>query len=165
MEEQTNPGGYDYKKLRRRILKSWGKPAPGDSPKPAEPPAPQKRRKVEEKQAVPDSPAQGRNDKQEPSAKSFKYKQKSVKIETRTVKPDLKKLHPSAVIVADEKEARAKELSGEADRNYGGSHITETGGVSESRLLFPDARAARQWVLYDAVFGPPRSKRPWKPLR
>ena len=81
------------------------------------------------------------------------------------MKPDLKKLHPSAVIVADEKEARAKELSGEADRNYGGSMLEETGGVSENRLPFPDTRAARQWVLYDAVFGPPRSKRPWKPLK
>jgi hypothetical protein len=103
--------------------------------------------------------------KQESSAKSFNCEQKSVKIKVRTVKPDLKKLHPSAVIVADEKEARAKELSGEADRNYGGSMLEETGGVSENRLPFPDTRAARQWVLYDAVFGPPRSKRPWKPLK
>ena len=164
MAEPSNPGGYDYRKLRRRILKSWGQPAPEESPKPAEPPAARKRPKAG-KEPAPVSPAAGRDEKQEPSAKSFKYKQKSVKIEARTVKPDLKKLHPSAVIVADEKEARAKELSGEADRNYGGSHITETGGVSESRLPVPDARAARQWVLYDAVFGPPRSKRPWKPLR
>lgn len=23
----------------------------------------------------------------------------------------------------------------------------------------------RQWVMYDAVFGPPRCRRPWKPFR
>lgn len=164
MGEPTNSGGYDYKKLRRRILKSWGEPTPMETPGPAEK-AEGRRPPAGEKPVAPENPLPKVHGKQESSAKSFNYKKKSDKIETRTVKPDLKKLHPSAVIVADEKEARAKELSGEADRNYGGSTLQETGGVSENRLPFPDTRVARQWVLYDAVFGPPRSKRPWKPWR
>lgn len=141
--------GYDYGRMRRRMLQSWGKKDTDPAPKKEE-------------------TARGEDKKRHTT---FKVKQKSAKIKGeksefrirkpavfRTVevlpKPEIKKFSASVISAEKRKAPEVVEVQGLKDK--------EKTGTGFSGNLESDAR---QWVIYDAVFGLPRSKRPWKPLR
>lgn len=142
-------GGYDYGRMRRRMLESWGKK---DSA-----PVPEK-----------EAPA---TEKIKKGASVFKVKQKSVTIGTdkgqsRIQKPAVSKraevlpkraaVKPSVPAVSAVKR-QSPVVSGvqeTQERQHRGI------GLSGNPVF-----DARQWVIYDAVFGLPRSRRPWKPFR
>lgn len=149
--EHPNVKGYDYEKVREKMLRSWGKTT-GTVP---------------EKKEKTDNEVQ-------PEKKFFKVKNKSVKIKTGSndlttgsedltrekrktfsVKKQELKGRNSSVFTSSFKQSLKQENPG----------MKEHAGATE-RAAFPGSIPdPRQWVIYDAVLGPARSRRPWKPFK
>ena len=128
---------YDYEKLRKKILTSWG----GDAEK-------------KEPNTVPVKPA-------EKEEKPLHPLSVSAKIE-KQIKPALKKVQVSPAIRREEKQMKAlvheQHHHSQAEiAAFSVSYEKENRG-SKRKWTQEDAK---QWLVYDAIFGPPRSKRPW----
>ncbi len=139
-EEGQSQTSYDYAKLRKRILTSWEE-------------------SQEEKKDTPViSEEKTTNEKEKP----LSSKPVSVTIK-KTMKPVLKKVSVSPAILQDE-----KNLKPQVHREH---HHKVEGAVAFSavHLEVPKvqkewtAADARKWLVYDAIFGTPRAKVPWRP--
>lgn len=147
--EQKAPNGYDYGRVREKMLRSWGKKTGT---------APEKEEKAEKA---------GYSEK-----KIFKVKQKSAKIKTGNVK-NVKKNHVAVQKKRQEsrieKEVPAAVLPYEQQIKQVDTKKEEHSATIETMTgnegLSGPVLDPRQWVMYDAVFGPPRCRRPWKPCR
>jgi hypothetical protein len=47
----------------------------------------------------------------------------------------------------------------------GNTGMKEHAGATEKAAFPGSIPDPRQWVIYDALFGPARSRRPWKPFK
>lgn len=138
LPEETAGEDYDYKKLRERILTSWGE-------------------KKEENAPLPTT-------EEEVKEESLRSTPISATIETNKVEPALKKMTPSSTMLEEQKRLLAK-----ADRMRKQSVAVP---ASYSPICLEEkkhhqkkwtAEDAKKWLVYDAVFGAPRSQRPWRP--
>ena len=135
--EETDSSSYDYEKLRKKILTSWGKGAP-----------------EEKKETVIVTKA-------EKKEKALQPVSVSAKIE-KQVKPTLKKVHISPAIRREEQ--RVKALVHQEHR-HSEAELAAFSAISSKQKETPQKKwtqeDAKQWLVYDAIFGPPRAKRPW----
>ena len=149
--EHPNVKGYDYEKVREKMLRSWGKTTGS----------------VPEKKEKTDNEVQ-------PEKKFFKVKNKSVKIKTGS-----NDLTTGSENLAREKRktfsAKKQELKGRNSSVFtssfkqrlkqGNTGMKEHAGATAKAAFPGPIPDPRQWVIYDAVLGPARSRRPWKPFK
>ena len=157
--EHPNVKGYDYEKVREKMLRSWGKTTG----------------------AVPEKKEKTDNEVQ-PEKKFFKVKNKSVKIKTGS--NDLTKTGSNDLTTGSENLTREKRKTFSAkkqelkERNssiftssfkqslkQGNTGMKEHSGATEKAAFPGSIPDPRQWVIYDALFGPARFRRPWKPFK
>lgn len=137
--EHPNVKGYDYEKVREKMLRSWGKTTGSV-----------------------------------PEKKFFKVKNKSVKI--KTVSNDL--TTGSEDLTREKRKtfsAKKQELKGRNSSIFtssfkqslkqGNTGMKEHSGATEKAAFPGSIPDPRQWVIYDALFGPARCRRPWKPFK
>lgn len=149
--EHPNVKGYDYEKVREKMLRSWGKTT-GTVP-------------AEKEDTV---------NSGHPEKKFFKVKNKSVKIKTgnndlKTGSNDLikKNRKTGAAGKQELKERNSSGLTSSARQSLkqGNTRIEEHPVTPEKTAFSGPIPDPRQWVIYDAVLGPARSRRPWKPFK
>lgn len=141
--EPTDPSGesYDYKKLRERILTSWGD-------------------KKETEQEPPEEMIKKEEPKQEKTLSSMKS---SATIEKK-VEPALKKMHPSVSLLEEQKKLLRKAKEAEARSHAVAAAYSPVCLEQEKHKRKKwTAADAKQWLVYDAIFGAPRSRAPWRP--
>lgn len=134
--EETPGEDYDYKKLRERILTSWGEKK-GNT-----------------------SPATGEENQEEP----LRSTSVSATIEKKKLEPALKKRQPSFSLVEEQKKLLAKADKIRKDGPSGKTAYSPI-CLEEKKHHGKKwtAEDARKWLIYDAVFGAPRCQRPWRP--
>lgn len=149
--EHPNVKGHDYEKVREKMLRSWGKTTGT---------VPEKKEKTDHED--------------QPEKKFFKVKNKSVKIKTGS-----NDLTTGSENLAGEKRktfsAKKQELKGRNSSVFtssfkqslkqGNTGMKEHSGATEKAAFSGPIPDPRQWVIYDALFGPARSRRPWKPFK
>ncbi len=142
--EHPNVKGYDYEKVREKMLRSWGKTTG----------------------AVPEKKEKTDNEDQS-EKKFFKVKNKSVKIKTGSENLTREKRKTFS--------AKKQELKGRNSSVFtssfkqslkqGNTGMKEHAGATEKAAFPGSIPDPRQWVIYDALFGPARCRRPWKPFK
>ena len=139
MDSENTKGGYDYRKLRKKILQSWGQ---------------EREEKKEQREVI--SKESGNT-----SRKSFYEKRKSIIIKTGRDAPVKEKMTASLPAVKSRKKIRSGYMRPGNDQEQGGSIASsEEAGLCSS---LQREEALKKWVIYNAVFGPPRALNPWKP--
>lgn len=135
-EEAGTSTSYDYEKLRKKILTSWGNDT------------------AEKKKAEMDPPAAKGEKTLHPVAVSAKIE--------KPIKPALKSVKVSPAIRREEK--RMKALVHEEHR-HSKEEIAAFSVASKEKHQEPKRKwtqeDAKKWLVYDAIFGPPRSRKPW----
>ncbi|WP_299142350.1 hypothetical protein [uncultured Dialister sp.] len=154
--EQNHNSNFDYGRVRDKMLKSWGQKSTEKEAAHSEKPTPEP----------------------EFQKKSFKESEKSDKIIKRKVirrkvvrrkepsEPVIKPALPKSVEGQTEKSGRILPAHSEEKhvrRMDTGTPLEERNG--ETGFSIDSGKGIRQWAVYDAVFGPPRCKRPWRPFR
>lgn len=149
--EHPDLKGYDYKKVREKMLRSWGKTT-GAVPK-------KKEKTVDENQS---------------EKKFFKVKNKSVKIKTgsndlttgsENLTREKRKTFSAKKQELKERNSSGLTSSARQSLKQGNTRIEEH-PVTPEKAAFPGSIPdPRQWVIYDALFGPARCRRPWKPFK
>lgn len=144
--EQNHTSGFDYGRVRDKMLKSWGR-------KPTEKEAPRREKTVR---------------KPENQKTSFKESKKSAKIEIRK-EPSKPVKKPALPNPAQAQMGKSPRIHGNhpADTSISGmdtgTHLEDRHG--ETGFSMDSQKGIRQWAAYDAFFGPPRCKRPWRPFK
>ena len=128
---------YDYAKLRKKILTSWGNDT------------------VEKKQeTAAATPAAEKEKTLHPVSISAKIE--------KPIEPALKKVQVSSAIRKEEKRMKAmvhREHHHSKAELAAFSTISEKSDRDSKRKWTQED--AKKWLVYDAIFGPSRSKRPW----
>ena len=144
--EQNHTSGFDYGRVRDKMLKSWGR-------KPTEKEAPRREKTAR---------------KPENQKTSFKESKKAAKIEIRK-EPSKPVKKPALPNPAQAQMGKSPRIHGNhpADTSISGmdtgTHLEDRHG--ETGFSMDPQKGIRQWAAYDAVFGPPRCKRPWRPFK
>lgn len=115
--EQKAPNGYDYGRVREKMLRSWGKK----------------------------------------TGNVKNVKKNNAAVQKKRQESRIEKKVPAAVLPYEQ---QIKQVDAKKEEH---SATTET--MTGNEGLSGPVLDPRQWVMYDAVFGPPRCRRPWKPCR
>lgn len=138
LPERTPGEDYDYKKLRDRILTSWG----------------------EKKEEPPSVPAP----EEETPEETLRSAPVSATIENNKVEPALKKMKSSSALLEEQKKLLAKadrlRKQGMAVQTAYSPICLEEKKHHQKKWTAEDAK---KWLVYDAIFGAPRAQRPWRP--
>lgn len=149
--EHPNVKGYDYEKVREKMLRSWGKTTG----------------------AVPEKKEKTDNEVQ-PEKKFFKVKNKSVKIKTgsndlttgsENLTREKRKTFSAKKQELKERNSSIFTSSFKQSLKHGNTGMKEHAGATEKAAFPGSIPDPRQWVIYDALFGPARCRRPWKPFK
>ena len=139
-----SPGkGYDYGKLRKRILTSWGE------------------KKEDTKEASPKEVIVLNTEVKQKVEKTLSSKPISATIK-KEVKPSLRPVSVSSSIAKDEKQWQEKAGKEEAQSHMDVAAFRPLSVETGKKRRKWNEKEAKKWLIYDAVFGTPRWQKPWR---
>lgn len=163
---ETPDEDYDYKALRKKILETWGQSTPEGN--------------GEEDNTSPDTTSPdssgGRKSQDEPSQSKAPVqnpapdKRRDIS-EPETAPSPRREYEPVHVKTVPKREAPIPErkvpdkAKSHANKQNAEPAMPDAGSSSDSEGLIPkrwSEKDAQRWMVYDAVFGPPRGRAGWK---
>ena len=143
-KEASSPhGGYDYGKLRKRILTSWGE------------------KKEDTKETSPKEVTVLNTEVKQKVEKTLSSKPISATIK-KEVKPSLRSVSVSSSIAKDEKQWQEKAGKEEAQSHMDVAAFRPLSVETGKKRRKWNEKEAKKWLIYDAVFGTPRWQKPWR---
>lgn len=141
--DQAADAGYDYGEFRKKLRQAWKLPGPEESQEKDEDQVYTEPERSVERQPVPvPVPQMEKNERAFPSAERPK----------------------TAADAYNEEQRRRWQQYAEESREAPEHTVQKLAAANEepSRKVWTE-KDAEQWIRYDAVFGEPRSKKPWSP--